>query len=96
MVEERLTKTEHKVLQLIGFSRNEIAKHLGVELSTVQSHLANIRTKLCAKSMAQIAVIALTQGLLDIKECDLGFWDRDNDYIEDKQLIDLRRERCTD
>ena len=92
MRERLLTKAEHKVLQLIGFSREEIAKHLGVELSTVQSHLANIRTKLGAKSMAQIAVIALTQGLLDIKECDLGFWDKDGNYIEDKQVIDLRRE----
>lgn len=95
-MEERLTRTERKVLKLIGFSRKEIAQHLGIGLSTVQHHLMHLREKLCAKSMAQIAVIALTQGLLDISECDLGFWDADGNCIEDKQVMDLRRERCTD
>ena len=89
---ERLTKTELKILKLIGFSRKDIAKKLGVQLSTVQHHLTNLREKLCARSMAQLAVIALVQGLLDIKEVDIGFWDSDNNYIEDKQIIDLRRE----
>ena len=91
-MEERLTKTEYKVLKLIGFSRKEIAKRLGVQLSTVQHHLTHLREKLCAKSMAQLAVIAITQGLLDIKEIDCGFWDPEGNYQEDKQIIDLRRE----
>lgn len=92
MEREKLTKMERKVLRLIGFSREDIAKRLGIKISTVKHHLTNLREKLCARSMAQLAVIALVQGLLDIKEVDIGFWDSENNYIEDKQIIDLRRE----
>ena len=89
---ESLTKAEYRVLRLIGFRRIQIAKKLGITLSTVQDHLTHIRQKLRVDSVTQAALMARSEGGLDVKEFDLGFWDKNGEYVEDWQIVDLKKE----
>ncbi len=63
----RLTTRELEVLQLLASGRTgkEIATALGVSLSTAQRHIANIYTKIGARSRVDAATYALSRGLVD-------------------------------
>ena len=87
-----LTKTEFKVLKLIGYTRRQIADKLCISIGTVQKHLTNIRYKLNAKSKEQSLIIALRHHYIDIREVDLGFWDNSGNYVEDIQKVDFSKE----
>ena len=60
-----LTTRETEVLSLLAGGRTgkEIAAELGVGLSTVQRHIANIYTKIGARGRVDAAAYALERGL---------------------------------
>ncbi len=61
-----LTARESEVLQLVGqgMTNAEIARELVVSVNTARNHIANISTKLGARSKLETLVIATRQGLL--------------------------------
>lgn len=65
-----LSERETEVLTLIarGLINKEIADRLGIGLTTVISHRRNIMEKLGIRSVAGLAVYALTSGLVDADE----------------------------
>ena len=65
-----LSERETEVLTLIarGLINKEIADRLGIGLTTVISHRRNIMEKLGIRSVAGLAVHALTTGLVDADE----------------------------
>lgn len=90
-MKRELTKTEKKILRLVGYTREQIAEKLCLSLGTVKTHLTNIRHKLNVKSTNQALIVALQNELMDAKEIDCGFWDSRNVYIEDIQTVDMRK-----
>ena len=64
---ERLTPRENTVLQLLaaGLSNIEIARELGISLSTVKYHNTNLFGKLDAKTRLEAISRANKLGLLD-------------------------------
>ncbi len=63
----RLTDRERDVLQLLaaGKANADIASELFISVNTVRNHVANVLTKLGAKSRTEAAAIASRDGLLD-------------------------------
>ena len=67
---DRLTERETDVLGLVteGLRNKEIAGRLGISENTVKFHLRNILDKLHARSRAEIAALAVRQGLVSSGE----------------------------
>ena len=65
---EALTEREIEVLRLLarGRSNKEIARSLGVHISTVKGHVSNILTKLDVGSRTQAALHAMRIGLVPV------------------------------
>lgn len=61
-----LTAREREVFQLlaIGRANKEVARELGISLGTVKKHRENLQRKLDAHSSAELARIAIQEGLL--------------------------------
>lgn len=64
---DTLSSRELEVMKLIaaGLTSNEVAKELVVSPRTVESHRASIQSKLQTRTRAELARIALDEGLLD-------------------------------
>jgi DNA-binding NarL/FixJ family response regulator len=62
-----LTPREREVFQLlaIGYSNKEIANKLSVSLGTAKKHRENLQAKLDCHSAAELARLAIREGLLD-------------------------------
>jgi NarL family two-component system response regulator LiaR len=67
---EELTERELEVLKLaaLGLSNREIANRLVVSPRTVQSHLANIFSKLNVGSRTEAVMVGLRRGWIDLDE----------------------------
>lgn len=63
----QLTERERDILRLLvqGLTNPQIANHLSVSRSTVQTHVANLLGKLHATSRTQLVAMALKDRLLD-------------------------------
>ena len=61
-----LTARERDVAKLVaaGCTNQQIGRRLGIASRTAESHLANIMGKLDARSRSEVAVWAVTNGLL--------------------------------
>lgn len=66
--QERLTRREREVLQLVGqgLADKEIASELGTSAKTAQFHVANLLGKLGAQNRTDAVRIAYERGLLDL------------------------------
>ena len=64
---DSLTPREREVFQLlaIGKANKEVAFQLGVSLGTVKKHRENLQRKLDCHSAAELARLAIREGLLD-------------------------------
>jgi len=65
---DSLTEREREVFQLlaVGRSNKEIAVQLGVALGTIKKHRENLQRKLGCHSSAELARLAIREGLLDV------------------------------
>jgi DNA-binding NarL/FixJ family response regulator len=64
---EQMTSREREVFQLlaIGKSNKEVAYALGISLGTVKKHRENLQRKLDCHSAAELARLAIREGLLE-------------------------------
>jgi DNA-binding NarL/FixJ family response regulator len=65
---DHLTARELQVLRLVaaGSSNKEIASALGVAVSTLERHVANLYTKIAARGRADAIAYALRHGLVPL------------------------------
>ncbi|MFM7282773.1 MAG: response regulator transcription factor, partial [Planctomycetia bacterium] len=63
---QSLTPREREVFQLLamGKSNKEVAKALGMSLGTAKKHRENLQRKLDCHSAAELALLAIREGLL--------------------------------
>jgi DNA-binding NarL/FixJ family response regulator len=68
LADEGLSDREIEVLVRVarGSANKEIARHLSVSVSTVNTHVKNIMQKLRAKDRTQAVTIALKRGIMEI------------------------------
>ncbi len=66
--DEQLTNREVEVLTLVGrgLTNREIASHLVISLSTVKSHISNLRMKLEARDRVQLVITAYEYNLVTV------------------------------
>jgi len=64
---EQMTSREREVFQLlaVGKSNKEVAHALGISLGTVKKHRENLQRKLDCHSAAELARLAIREGLLE-------------------------------
>lgn len=64
----RLTPREVEVVQLIAKGRQypEIAEELHIELTTVKTHILNIKTRFEARNLQQVIAISVSRGLISV------------------------------
>ncbi len=64
---EQLTPREREVFQLLalGHSNKEVARELGMSLGTAKKHRENLQRKLDCHSPAELARLAIREGLLE-------------------------------
>ena len=65
---DSLTPREREVFQLLalGHSNKEVARDLGISLGTSKKHRENLQRKLDCHSAAELARLAIREGLLDL------------------------------
>ena len=64
---EQLTKRELEILPFICFSKKEIAKHFGISICTVDSHIDNLLSKFLVNNRQKLLVEALRQGVIKLE-----------------------------
>lgn len=64
----RLTPREAQVVRLVakGHRYPEIALELRIELTTVKTHILNIKTRFEARNLQQVIAISVARGLISI------------------------------
>lgn len=87
-----LTKTEKTVLKKILLSNQDIANDLTIAVSTVKTHIFKIMKKLKSKNRSIALIKAIRLKLLKLDEVDIGFWNKDDIYVEDIQKVDFSKE----
>lgn len=85
-----LSNREREILSLACLSNKQIARKLGLDWKTVQKYFAAMREKYKVKNRTKLLFEAIKAG--EIKVIDCGFWNPYGQYIEDKQVVDLRKE----
>jgi two-component system response regulator NreC len=68
MIDSKLTSREIEVLQLLaeGETTKEIANNLFISLKTVEAHIRHTKSKLKAKTEAELTKIAIREGLTSL------------------------------
>lgn len=85
-----LTEREREILSLACLTNKQIARKMGLSWQTVQRMFATMREKYGVKTRTKLLLEAIKSG--EIKVIDCGFWNPYGQYIEDKQIVDLRKE----
>ncbi len=67
---KQLTRREKEVTRHVanGYKNKEIAEKLFISVKTVESHRANIMTKLSIRSAAKLIVYAFKEGLVNLED----------------------------
>ncbi|MBN1694461.1 response regulator transcription factor [candidate division WOR-3 bacterium] len=68
IIDSKLTSREIEVLQLLaeGETTKEIANNLSISLKTVEAHIRHTKSKLKAKTEAELTKIAIREGLTSL------------------------------
>lgn len=90
-MKRELSPRELDIVRLCGYSCKDIANKLHISVATVKTYIAKILQKLNVKSRTQMLLVALRNKWLDVREIDCGFWDESGCYVEDRQLVDMRK-----
>jgi DNA-binding NarL/FixJ family response regulator len=71
---DALSERESEVLRLVarGLSNKQIARELGVSLSTVKCHVGSLLAKLSLPTRTQLALYAARTGLVGLERHELG------------------------
>lgn len=84
-----LSKRERELLSFVCLTNKQIARKVGLSWQTVQKVFANMKEKFGVKTRTKLLIEAIRAG--EIRTIDCGFWNPYGQYIEDKQIIDLRK-----
>ena len=87
-----LTNRELEVLKLASQPNKAIAKRLVISVATVKTHFQNIFEKLETRDRIKALLRALKLKLFPIEEVDIGFWDENDEYQENIELVDFNKE----
>ena len=87
-----LTARELEVLKLSPQPNKVIAKRLVISVATVKTHFQNIFEKLETRDRIIALLRALKLKLFPIEEVDIGFWDENDEYQENIELVDFSKE----
>lgn len=83
---------EKRVLQLIFLPTKLIAKKLYLSEHTVKTYIHRLLKKYKQKNRLGLFIKALKLNYLNIKDVDIGFWDKDGKYIESIEVVDFSKE----
>lgn len=88
-----LSDREREILTLACLSNRQIAKRLGLSWKTIQKCFVNMYEKYGLgnrdRTKTRLLFEAIKAG--EIKQVDCGFWNSYGQYIEDIQIVDLRK-----
>jgi DNA-binding CsgD family transcriptional regulator len=90
--EGRLNASEKRVLQLIHLPNKLIAQKMCISVSTVKTYICNLLEAYKQKTRTGLLLLAIKLGYVDIHKVDIGFWDKNGNYIENIELVDFRKE----
>lgn len=84
-----LSQREREILSLACLSNKQIARRLNLSWKTVQRTFSTMFEKYGVKTRTKLLLEAIKSGELQV--VDMGFWNPYGQYIEDKQIVDLRK-----
>ena len=89
-----LSEREKELLSLINLPDWQIAKKLFLSKKTLTPYFSRLYDKYNIPHPYRTRVGLLFRAIKagDIKEVDLGWWDENDNYIPDIQIVDLRKE----
>lgn len=89
-----LSEREKEILSLACLSNRQIAKKLNLSLLTIQRYFVNMYEKYGmntkSRNKTKLLFEAIKAGELNVIDC--GFWNSFGQYVEDLQIVDLRKE----
>lgn len=85
-----LSEREKEILSLACLSNKQIAKRLNISYKTVERYFADMFAKTHTARRTELLMKAIEAG--ELQKIDLGFWDVNDNYISDWQIVDLRKE----
>lgn len=85
-----LSEREKEILSLACLSNKQIAKRLNISYKTVERYFADMFAKTHTARRTELLMKAIEAG--ELQKIDLGFWDVNDNYIPDWQIVDLRKE----
>ena len=85
-----LSEREKDILCLVGLTNKQIARRLNLSWKTVEKVFANMYEKYGVKNRTKLLLEAIKSGELHVVDC--GFWNCFGQYIEDRQIINMKKE----
>lgn len=89
-----LSEREREILSLACLSNKQIAKKLNISYKTVERYFADMFAKTKTARRTELLLKAIKHGELHI--VDLGYYNILGQYVEDLQIVDLRKEGAND
>lgn len=84
-----LTEREREILTLACLTNKQIAKKLNISWKTVQRSFADMKAKYRVRTRTKLLLEAIKAG--EVTTVDCGFWNPYGQYIEDIQIVDLKK-----
>ena len=85
-----LSSREKEILSLACLSNKQIGLKLNLSAKTVERYFADMFAKTHTSRRTELLFKAIEAG--ELHRIDMGFWDSENNYVSDIQIVDLRKE----